>query len=71
MNLQTKYFGRIEYDEDERLLFPAGLFGFEEEQEFLLLPFEGSAGSLLCFQSIRTPALPSAPTTALCFSPRN
>ena len=39
------------------LTFPAGLFGFEEEREFLLLPFEGSAETMLCFQSIQTPAL--------------
>ena len=57
MKLQTKYFGEIEYEAEDAIFFPAGLFGFEEEQEFLLLPFEGSAGSLLCFQSIHTPAL--------------
>ena len=57
MKLQTKYFGEIDYEAGEALSFPAGLFGFEEEQEFLLLPFEGSIGTLLCFQSTRTPAL--------------
>ncbi len=55
--LQTKYFGEIEYEEAEIIRFAAGLFGFEEEREFLLLPFEGSAGTLLCFQSVQTPAL--------------
>ena len=39
------------------LTFPNGLFGFEEEKQFLLLPFHGSLGSLVCFQSARTPAL--------------
>lgn len=57
MKLQTKYFGEIDYVEDDILTFPSGPFGFEEEHQFLLLPFEGSAGSLLCFQSIQTPAL--------------
>ena len=57
MKLQTKYFGEIEYEAEEALSFPAGLFGFEEERQFLLLPFEGSAGTLLCFQSTQTPAL--------------
>lgn len=57
MKLDTKYFGEIEYMEDDLLHFTAGPFGFEEEREFLLLPFEGSAGTLLCFQSTRTPAL--------------
>ena len=57
MKLQAKYFGEIDYLEEDFLTFPAGLFGFEEEHQFLLLPFEGSAGSLLCFQSVNTPAL--------------
>ena len=57
MKLQSKYFGEIEYLEADVLSFPIGLFGFEEEHEFLLLPFEGSTGTLLCFQSIQTPAL--------------
>ena len=52
----TKYFGEIEYTERELYSFPAGLFGFEEEKRFLLLPFEGD-GSLLCLQSLATPAL--------------
>ena len=37
--------------------FPAGIIGFEEEQAFLLLPFEGSGGGMLCLQSVATPAL--------------
>lgn len=57
MKLQTKYFGEIEYEEEEVLTFPVGLFGFEEEHRFLLLPFEGSAAALLCLQSVATPAL--------------
>lgn len=57
MKLQTKYFGWIDYEQDDLLTFPDGLFGFEEEHEFLLLPFEGGDGSLLCFQSVYTPAL--------------
>lgn len=57
VKLDTKYFGEIEYMEDDLLHFTAGPFGFEKEREFLLLPFEGSAGTLLCFQSTRTPAL--------------
>ncbi|MCI8423647.1 MAG: flagellar assembly protein FliW [Lawsonibacter sp.] len=57
MKLQTKYFGQVEYEEDDLLSFPAGLFGFESERQFLLLPFEDSAGTLLCFQSVQTPAL--------------
>ena len=57
MKLQTKYFGEIEYEAGDVVHFPTGPFGFEEEHEFLILPFEGGAGSLLCFQSTRTSAL--------------
>lgn len=57
MRLKTKYFGEIECPEEDKLYFPAGLFGFEEEKEFFLLPFEGSEGGLLCFQSAATPGL--------------
>lgn len=57
MTADTKYFGRVKYRQDEILRFPDGLFGFEEEEKFLLLPFAGSAGTLLCFQSLATPGL--------------
>lgn len=57
MKLQTKYFGQIDYEAEDVVTFPVGLFGFEEEHKFLVLPFEGGAGSLLCFQSVQTPAL--------------
>lgn len=57
MKLQTKYFGSIDCEPAEVVTFPTGPFGFEEEHEFLILPFEGSTGTLLCFQSVHTPAL--------------
>jgi len=57
LKLQTKYFGEIDYEAGDVITFPVGPFSFEEEHEFLLLPFEGGAGSLLCFQSIHTPGL--------------
>lgn len=57
MQLLTKYFGEIDYAPEDVLTFPNGLFGFEEERAFLLLPFDGGEGALLCFQSVSTPAL--------------
>ena len=47
MHLMTKYFGQIDYDPTEVLSFPNGIFGFEEEKQFLLLPFHGGGGNLL------------------------
>ena len=57
MELSTKYFGIIEYNPADVLSFPNGLYGFEEERRFLLLPFHRSEGNLLCFQSVQTPSL--------------
>lgn len=58
MKLQSKYFGEIEYEAEETITFPNGIFGFEEEHSFLLMPFDGSHGNMmLCLQSTATPAL--------------
>lgn len=57
MKLSTKYFGEIDYNEEDVLRFPKGIFAFEEEKAFLLLPFAGSDGALLCLQSLATPQL--------------
>lgn len=56
-SIQSKYFGEVEYEPKDLIRFSVGLFGFEEEREFLLMPFEGSGGSMLCLQSVQTPAL--------------
>lgn len=57
MQINTKYFGEIDYDENMIIRFENGLFGFETENEFLLLPFEGSDGTMLCLQSMQTAGL--------------
>jgi len=55
--LQTKYFGQVDCPDEHVLHFAEGLFGFEDEKRFALLPFEGSDGTLLCFQSVSAPRL--------------
>lgn len=57
MKLSTKYFGETDYNEEDIIRFPRGMFAFENEKEFLLLPFSGSDGTLLCLQSRATPQL--------------
>lgn len=57
MQIRTKYFGQVTYEAADMLHFRDGLFGFEQEKQFLLLPFAGSDGTLLCFQSVMTPEL--------------
>ena len=56
MKTQTRYFGEIEYTKEDLLTFAKGLFGFEDEQSFLLLPFS-DAGTLFSLQSAKTPEL--------------
>ena len=57
MEVDTKYFGRITVEETDVFYFQNGLFGFEDEKQFLLLPFAGGDGNLLCFQSVKTAGL--------------
>ena len=37
MTADTKYFGPVDYEADDLIRFPSGLFGFEDEKQFLLL----------------------------------
>lgn len=54
--LSTKYFGTINYREEEVVQFPSGLPGFEEEKLFLAI--EPPANAPLTFlQSVRRPGL--------------
>jgi flagellar assembly factor FliW len=57
LKLLTKYFGEIEYEPEDVITFSEGLFGFEDEKSFLILPFEGGHNRLLCMQSVQTQAL--------------
>lgn len=57
MRIDTKYFGAVELDAADLLLFEEGMFGFEEEKRFVLIPFSSEDDCLLCLQSVQTPAL--------------
>lgn len=57
MKLLANYFGEIEYSREDVVYFPNGLFGFEEEQEFLPLSFDPASDAMLSLQSIKTPSL--------------
>lgn len=69
MQTNTKYFGTVTYEAEDVLSFPKGLFGFEQEQSFLLLPFAGSDGNMLCLQSLRTPSLAFVAMNPFSLSP--
>lgn len=57
MEIKTKYFGAVRVDEATMLDFPNGIFGFEQENKFILLPFAKEEDFLLCLQSVNTPSL--------------
>ena len=69
LRLPSKYFGEIEYESKDVIHFASGLFGFEEEQEFLLMPFDGSGGGMLCLQSVKTPALAFVAVNPFSYKP--
>lgn len=57
MRTNTKFFGEVAYEPQDVLHFAKGLFAFEDERDFLLLPFADSDGVLLCLQSLQTQSL--------------
>jgi flagellar assembly factor FliW len=54
--LLTKYFGSVEYREDDVVQFPLGLASFENESQFLLMEPPASA-PLTFLQSVQLPGL--------------
>ena len=57
MKTGTKYFGEVSYEQENVMTFPRGLYGFEDEKEYLMIPFKGGENVLFCLQSVRTPQL--------------
>lgn len=51
MEIETKYFSCVTYAVEDVISFEHGLFGFENENKFILIPFENDFDSLLCLQS--------------------
>lgn len=52
MEMETKYFGRLSYTEEEEIYFENGLFGFEDAKRFILIRFDNESGNILCLQNI-------------------
>lgn len=52
MNLNTAYFGSVTYEKEEVIRFEEGLFGFEQERDFLPIPLEKDSDAVLCLQSM-------------------
>lgn len=52
MELETKYFSKMEYEDTDVITFEHGLFGFENYKKYILIRFENNNGSPICLQSI-------------------
>lgn len=55
-SVQTRYFGTMDYTEDEVILTPLGIPGYVSETDFLLIQLPGQY-PLVYLQSLRTPDL--------------
>lgn len=56
MFIKTKYFGEIEMEEDKILRFEDGIFGFEDQKEFVILYEDQNGENPFCWlQSIQEP----------------
>lgn len=55
-SIDTTYFGRLDYQPDAVIDFPAGLYAFEDQTRFLLIA-ESALTPILCLQSLIEPNL--------------
>ncbi len=68
MKYQSTRFGEFEVTDDEILNCPDGLYGFEQETQFALLPFDATIDSPLeWLQSLTTPELAFVVTDPIPF----
>ena len=52
MELETKYFSNMTYEDNDVILFKNGLFGFENYKRFILIRFDNNNNAMVCLQSI-------------------
>ena len=70
MKVETSRFGTIDISEKEIVRFPEGLYGFEKETEFTLLPFNPNIESPMeWLQSLRSRELAFIVTDPFLFVP--
>lgn len=53
----TRYFGKVVFYEEDVIHFKNGLYGFENEKDFIILNFENENNAVLCLQSITSSEL--------------
>lgn len=69
MNANTRYFGEVSYEKSDILLLPQGLFGFEQDKEYLLIHLEDDNDAFLCMQSLHDENLAFIITNPFHFFP--
>ena len=70
MKVDTSRFGQLDIPEDKVIHFPEGLYGFEKETEFTLLPFNPSVESPMeWMQSLKSPHLAFVITDPFLYLP--
>jgi len=52
LNINAKYFGPVDYEEDEIIHIPGGVIGFDSYTKYLPLPFHEEDDSLISLQSL-------------------
>lgn len=57
MNIDSKYFGILDYEEKDMIYIEDGLFGFEAFKEYLLIHFADNDSIFMCLQSLDNPGL--------------
>ena len=70
MKYETTRMGTIEVDEGDILRFPDGLYGFEQEKEFALMPLDAKIDSPMeWLQSLQSPGLAFVVTDPFHYMP--
>ena len=50
--MKTKYFGQVDFTDDEKIIFENGIFGFEDQKDFVLINFEEDSDTMVNLQSL-------------------
>ncbi|UCZ52692.1 flagellar assembly protein FliW [Bacillus shivajii] len=69
MKIETKYAGEVEINEQNILKFEQGIPSFEEEKQFVLLPFNDQPSPFYILQSTNTTGLAFVVMTPFSFFP--
>ncbi len=57
MELITRHFGLVSYEDTDCIDFPEGLYGLTPHRAFLLLRFDAENDAMFCLQSVEDPDL--------------